>query len=516
MAGGFSFGSPVTIDDMIRNYRQQQGIGIQQAAQQAALQQQAANQQQQQAEIEQQARQVAADAAAGKSQADVATAQAIADKQQDHQQAASQQALAQVQAQRMAQAQQAAQQSTQPVLSQGLLGPTPQAVSHDAMAHDAMALQFERGLMDYKKQYAQAQAAGDEAGMTAASQSASALRDAANKQGIDTSIVGSDRTLAQAIGAMQGNQIGNYGKLFDTGLSSDRYYSQEYDRIRANGGTRSEAAKIAGDKAAIYQAQRLADLSKSFYAYGITPEGAINNYGTQIMDEMHREDSNSIAIPNSYYAKPVNDYTWIRGEQSRDAQMGRQKGMATFNEGLQEKYGQFQTSQKKDIMGYQTELNKQIIAAQQEAKEHGMRTQAEIQNYMMAKYPNLAAAKSKNGNGKKDTEKVSDLISTIKLADKWDEDHPDNKSDNPYRDAADDASKALESNMRDTQSRHSVDPDDYQGMYSWAQGVLEENYRKGYPASADGLYQAISNMGGYGPQIAEELKGSGMLDQYGK
>ena len=65
MAGGFPFGSPVTIDDMIRNYRQQQGIGIQQAAQQAALQQQAANQQQQQAEIEQQARQVAADAAAG-------------------------------------------------------------------------------------------------------------------------------------------------------------------------------------------------------------------------------------------------------------------------------------------------------------------------------------------------------------------------------------------------------------------------------------------------------------------
>ena len=395
MAGGFSFGSPVTIDDMIRNYRQQQGIGILQAAQQAALQQQAANQQQQQTEIEQQARQVAADAAAGKSQADVATAQAIADKQQDHQQAAAQQALAQVQAQRMAQAQQAAQQSTQPVLSQGLLGPTPQAVSHDAMARDAMALQFERGLMDYKKQYAQAQAAGDEAGMTAASQSASALRDAANKQGIDTSIVGSDRTLAQAIGAMQGNQIGNYGKLFDTGLSSDQYYSQEYDRIRANGGTRSEAAKIAGDKAARYQAQRLADLSKSFYAYGITPEGAINNYGTQIMDEMHREDSNSIAIPNAYYAKPVNDYTWIRGEQSRDSQMGRQKGMATFSQGL-----------KKDLMGYQSNLNKDMLSAQTDAQERLLRVKAALTPPRIVTSGGSGGTGNKGGNGSNNNGKV--------------------------------------------------------------------------------------------------------------
>ena len=99
----------------------------------------------------------------------------------------------------------------------------------------------------------------------------------------------------------------------------------------------------------------------------------------------------------------------------------------------------------------------------------------------------------------------------MKLADKWDSDHPDEKSANPYRDAADRAAASLNG-----QSSAPQNIDDYNSVYSFAQNVLEENYRRNYPASADDLYQAISSVGGFGPQVAEDLKQSGALDKYGK
>lgn len=84
---------------------------------------------------------------------------------------------------------------------------------------------------------------------------------------------------------------------------------------------------------------------------------------------------------------------------------------------------------------------------------------------------------------------------------------------NPYQDAGENATD-------DLNGRNNVDIDNSDSVYSWATAVCEENARRGYPASEDELVQAISSIGGYGPQVAEQLKAEGRLgagpDGYGR
>jgi hypothetical protein len=107
--------------------------------------------------------------------------------------------------------------------------------------------------------------------------------------------------------------------------------------------------------------------------------------------------------------------------------------------------------------------------------------------------------------------KTSEAVSIVKLYQDWNEKNPDNESANPFKDAYDEATAVL-----NNQQAAPSDVNDSRSVYSWAQSILEENYRRGYPATPDALYQVIASVGGYGPAVAEDFKNKGMLEQYGR
>lgn len=129
-----------------------------------------------------------------------------------------------------------------------------------------------------------------------------------------------------------------------------------------------------------------------------------------------------------------------------------------------------------------------------------------------ATHPN-AGGSARGGSGKgSDRWTTSTALSAIKEADAWDEEHPDDTSANPIRDAADDATAFLNK----TGNYGNYDMDDKDSAYSAVQDILEENYRQGYRNTPYELYTMICSMGGYGPDIAQEYWDNGMLEQYGK
>ena len=104
--------------------------------------------------------------------------------------------------------------------------------------------------------------------------------------------------------------------------------------------------------------------------------------------------------------------------------------------------------------------------------------------------------------------KPNEALNILKQAQIWDEDHPGEEWANPLADARDKALVSLNDYQR-------VDPDMADSVYSFGQSVLEENARQGHPYTKEQLRQIISSIGGYGPQVADDLL-SGQGAEYGK
>ena len=104
--------------------------------------------------------------------------------------------------------------------------------------------------------------------------------------------------------------------------------------------------------------------------------------------------------------------------------------------------------------------------------------------------------------------KPNEALNILKQAQMWDEDHPGEEWANPLADARDKALVSLNDYQR-------VDPDMADSVYSFGQSVLEENARQGHPYTKEQLRQIISSIGGYGPQVADDLL-SGQGAEYGR
>jgi len=104
--------------------------------------------------------------------------------------------------------------------------------------------------------------------------------------------------------------------------------------------------------------------------------------------------------------------------------------------------------------------------------------------------------------------KPNEALNILKQAQIWDEDHPGEEWANPLADARDKALVSLNDYQR-------VDPDMADSVYSFGQSVLEENARQGHPYTKEQLRQIISSIGGYGPQVADDLL-SGQGAEYGR
>lgn len=234
-------------------------------------------------------------------------------------------------------------------------------------------------LVGAKNAYLQGQALNNTSLMNQAAATAESIRQSAKRSGIDLSPYDSIIPLESAQQSLQNDYYTGINKILNKDLTSDEYYYEIYNQVRANGGTDTQARKLAGEKAGIYQAKRLARLSSAMHNYGLGDSGAINQIGSQILMQMQQEDSNSANGLLGMYATPKDDYGVQTGRENAAIQHGygldnmdhqfelNQKG-ADNDLARKEKFAAFDLSNKKDFTRFTAEINRLMANASAEDK----------------------------------------------------------------------------------------------------------------------------------------------------
>lgn len=245
-------------------------------------------------------------------------------------------------------------------LATGLLSGPAAVQTGMSVGQEIFRNDYANAIEKYKNDYAWANAHGDADGMKAASEKAAYLRQQAPSLGLDPKDLGENLDLAQMQAQGQVQRMSLLNRVLNNTPTPDEYYQQQYNKYRDSGVSSRNARSLARDDAASYQAHYMADMARSFYATGLTPENAISQTGAQILQLMRDVDPDAIALPNAYFAKPVNDYTYLRGEQARDAALARQKNWGAYNEGLQKDMLNAKTDSQSRILGEQFTYKRQL------------------------------------------------------------------------------------------------------------------------------------------------------------
>lgn len=289
-------------------------------------------------------------------------------------------------------------------LASGLL-PAPAATQAGmSVGQEIFRNDYANAIEKYKNDYAWASAHGDQDGMKAASEKAAYLRQQAPSLGINPKDLGENLDLTQMQAQGQVQRMSLLNRVLNNTPTPDEYYQQQFNKYRDSGVSTRNARALARDDAANYQAHYMADMARSFYATGLTPENAVNQTGAQILQLMRGVDPDSIALPNAYFAKPVNDYTYLRGEQARDAALARQKNWGAYNEGLQKDMLNAKTDSQSRILGEQFNYNRQLQNDKLDYDKWKTQYARALQREAMA------AGGGNSGGGKAPSERVQTLM----------------------------------------------------------------------------------------------------------
>ena len=212
-------------------------------------------------------------------------------------------------------------QAGQQVLQNGLLGQLP---TQGEIARQTLEHRYAKGLLGATDEYMAAQKAGNTAGMENAHQAADIIRKQAAEHGIDLEkSFGADKTPAQKQAMLNLYDEDMYAKLVAGGMSSGEYYHRMYDRGLRVGMSPLQANTFAGDQAAKYQAQRLADLKTAFYNYGIDGRNAITQDGAMLLNQIYDENPKDAMFAMTNFASPLSEYKYYRGEDASNNALDR-------------------------------------------------------------------------------------------------------------------------------------------------------------------------------------------------
>ncbi len=212
-------------------------------------------------------------------------------------------------------------QAGQQVLQNGLLGQLP---TQGEIARQTLEHRYAKGLLGATDEYMAAQKAGNTAGMENAHQAADIIRKQAPEHGIDLEkSFGADKTPAQKQAMLNLYDEDMYAKLVAGGMSSGEYYHRMYDRGLKVGMSPLQANTFAGDQAAKYQAQRLADLKTAFYNYGIDGRNAITQDGAMLLNQIYDENPKDAMFAMTNFASPLSEYKYYRGEDASNNALDR-------------------------------------------------------------------------------------------------------------------------------------------------------------------------------------------------
>ena len=361
--------------------------------------------------------------------------------------------------------------------------------------------------------YDEAERAGNTEAMALAHAGGEQARTALRQLGVDPAAYGMEGSYAEAQQALAANDMQAMQNIIsgDMSKSSIANYDDTYNYLINQGYSREIAAEVAGQKARSYAVQRTQELENAFNMYGHDGK-VINPMGVQILQKLAEEEPDMATYYVQRYAGPLQEYAANRQERNMAIQQANKEKNAAV---------QFDRDLKK--MGVQAQykaLLQQNEAAQKEAqaqRDYGRKVALEVEKARIKVQYGLVKGKGKSGSSSGSSDdggfKPTEALSVIEKYNKWNSDNPDKEWQNPLTDAYDEALATLN---RQSPTPHDINNAD--SVYSWAQSVLEYNARNGYPATPEGLYQAIAAVGGYGPAVAEDLKNdpNKPLEKYGR
>lgn len=163
----------------------------------------------------------------------------------------------------------------------------------------------------YKKAEAEGSQEGMDASMRAmdnARKMAESYRKSADAAGVDVSQFGAGVTLEDAAQNLTNDYYRGIQNLLGNNISSDEYYQNVFDIVKKNGGTDTQARQIAAEKAGIYQAKRIANLTDAFQNYGLNEGGSYNDVGARIIMSLLQENPTTANALATQYGTPKDDY----------------------------------------------------------------------------------------------------------------------------------------------------------------------------------------------------------------
>lgn len=223
----------------------------------------------------------------------------------------------------------------------------------------AVADKSKNDILYAKQLYDSASKKNDANGMAQAQGIAQSARNLAGQYGIDMSNYGADQTLQQASQAQ--SPMVDVKKAIDayTGnpMSAQEYWQQLYDQVRAKGVGNDAANKYASQRAAVYQAQKVADLSSQFNQYGVSQDDSVNPLGMQMLSQIATEDPDLYAKMLGSYGTPRDNYAFNRDVQKAnlDERLKEKNADNTFM--LTEKGADNNLARTKNLEGYKANLS---------------------------------------------------------------------------------------------------------------------------------------------------------------
>lgn len=376
-----------------------------------------------------------------------------------------------------------------------------------------LARQFAEQIIKAKALYGEGEKAGNAEAMQYAHEGAERARAALQQLGYNPDAYGFSGNLAQAQQGLADNDLRAMQNIIggDMSRSSIAHYDDNYNYLINQGYSREIAAEVAGQKARSYAVQRTQELENAFNMYG--HDGTtINPMGVQLLQKLAEEEPDMANYYVGRYAGPLQEYAANRQERNMAIQQANKEknAEAQFNRDLK----------KIGVQAQYKALLQQNEAAQKEAqaqRDYGRKVALEVEKARIKVQYGLVKGKGKSGRSSGSSDdggfKPTEALSVIEKYNKWNSDHEGEEWQNPLTDAYDEALATLN---RQSPAPHDINNAD--SVYSWAQSVLEYNARNGYPATPEGLYQAIAAVGGYGPAVAEDLKNdpNKPLEKYGR
>lgn len=385
---------------------------------------------------------------------------------------------------------------------------------------DADGRQLANELIRYKTAWEVADKANDEKGRQEAAQGAKRIRSLAGGLGIDLSPYDANQTLGDAQAALALDNYRGVRHILNDDQTSEAYYNDVYDQLKQKGFGESTSRRIAAELAGRYQAGRLTRLENAFTEYGVDPSNNImNNYGTAILMQMMREDPNAANGLAKMYGLPnvLTDLYQTTSKQNNQARntilANSQNNAEHYRYGIATDNNRAENDRK--LATLQGNIKMQEDAANNAARLKEIQAQAAARGAQGGSRGSRSGGGASGGSGGK-APSTADARAIIELADKWDAEHPDSTWANPYRDDADRAHQILDNAYGTSLSSYPDDIDDFHTAYSAGTAILENNAKKGYPASPWELEEMLkARIPKFADKLIEQWAADGTLARYG-